>query len=363
MTCKTSTTGGSVRALKWLVTGLAIAVALAGSWAWLYTENNLNYFTNAMKDVWAAGYVEMDASINGSGIHYAEGPDNGPALLLIHGQTQDWRDYYPVLPELAEHFHVFAVDVYGHGKSDHDPAKYTNVAVAKDLTAFIAQVIAEPAIVSGHSSGGLIATWMAANSADWVRGVVLEDPPLLTTTFPRAKQTWNWMDLATTCHNYLYSGQHDFVSYSFPRARFWQFFGDNAKPLIDQGLNYHAQHPGEAIIVAWLPPSINESFRGMPTYDPRFGEAFYSGTWDAGWDHVATMKKIRIPVTFLHSKVTIGADGILQGATSDVEAAQIHTLIADSKMIQTATGHSIHGEDPAVFVQEVSELASQIAPR
>jgi pimeloyl-ACP methyl ester carboxylesterase len=358
----TSTTGGGVRALKWIVTGLAIIVALAGISAWVYTDNNLDYFATGMKKVRDAGYVEKDADIDGSAIHYAQGPDNGPALLLIHGQGQDWQDYYPVLPELAQQFHVFVVDVYGHGKSAHDSAKYTNVAVAKDLTTFIEKVIGEPAIVSGHSSGGLIATWMAANSAPWVRGVVLEDPPLLTTTFPRAKQTWNWVDLATTCHTYLTSGNSDFVGYSFARARLWQFFGDNAKPLIDQGLNYHAQHPTEPIIVAWLPASINEGFRGMPTYDPRFGEAFYTDSWDDGWDQVATMKKIRIPVTYLHAKVTLGADGILQGATSDEEAARIHTLIADSTFRQTATGHSIHGEDPAGFVREVSELASRLPP-
>ena len=26
-------------------------------------------------------------------IHYAEGPDNGPALLLLHGQQVSWEDY------------------------------------------------------------------------------------------------------------------------------------------------------------------------------------------------------------------------------------------------------------------------------
>jgi pimeloyl-ACP methyl ester carboxylesterase len=58
-------------------------------------------------------------------------------------------------------------------------------------------VIGETAVVSGHSSGGLLAVWLAANAPDTVRGVILEDPPLFTTTLPRAEKTWNYVDLAT----------------------------------------------------------------------------------------------------------------------------------------------------------------------
>lgn len=49
----------------------------------------------------AAGFTEQTAALdNGSVINYGEGPDNGPALLLIHGQGVSWEDYAAVLPEL-----------------------------------------------------------------------------------------------------------------------------------------------------------------------------------------------------------------------------------------------------------------------
>ena len=50
-------------------------------------------------------------------------PDNGPPLFLIHGQMVSWEDYVKVLPELSGHFHIFAVDCHGHGKSGKDPGK------------------------------------------------------------------------------------------------------------------------------------------------------------------------------------------------------------------------------------------------
>src|SRR5690606_14333560 len=99
-----------------------------------------------------AGFVEKDVTVGGSRIHYAEGPDNGPALLLIHGQIMDWTSYARVLPDLAEEYHVFVVDCHGHGKSDKDPRKYSARAMGRDLAQFIRQVIGEPAVVSGHSS-------------------------------------------------------------------------------------------------------------------------------------------------------------------------------------------------------------------
>lgn len=41
-------------------------------------------------------------------------PDSQP-LALIPGQGQSWWDYEKVLPDLAERFRVFAIDLRGQG--------------------------------------------------------------------------------------------------------------------------------------------------------------------------------------------------------------------------------------------------------
>jgi len=176
--------------------------------------------------------------INGSSINYAVGPmGDKPPLLLIHGQGVDWQSYAPVLPALAEDFSVFAVDVHGHGSSQRVPEKYTASAIGADLAGFIEDVIGSRVIVSGHSSGGQLAAWLAGNRSDVVRAAVLEDPPLLTTLLPRAEKTWNWVDLATTCHTFLQSGETDWAAYSFAHQKLWDFFGDGADRIIRSGLN------------------------------------------------------------------------------------------------------------------------------
>ncbi|MBK8420653.1 alpha/beta hydrolase [Candidatus Villigracilis saccharophilus] len=134
--------------------------------------------------------------INGSSLNYAEGPNNGPVLLLIHGQAVDWKNYAKVLPKLSQQYHVFAIDCYGHGNSTRIPEKYSTVAMGTDISIFIETVIGEPVVVSGHSSGGLLAAWLAANKPDLVQGVVLEDPPFFTSVLPRAEKSWNYVDLA-----------------------------------------------------------------------------------------------------------------------------------------------------------------------
>ena len=108
----------------------------------------------------------------GKCLRQAEGPDHGRALLLVHGQTGAWQDYARVLPELSKNWHVFAVDCYGHGGSSHDEKKYYLDANGDDLIWFIGHVIGKETVGSGHSSGGLLAAYVAAYGGDRVVGAL-----------------------------------------------------------------------------------------------------------------------------------------------------------------------------------------------
>ena len=44
-------------------------------------------------NVFRAGFQEKDVQIGTISLHYAEGPDRGPALLLLHAQHMDWFSY------------------------------------------------------------------------------------------------------------------------------------------------------------------------------------------------------------------------------------------------------------------------------
>lgn len=148
------------------------------------------YNNPADKELDEAGIVEKQVQVGSVTFNYAEGPDNGPALVLLHAQLLDWYTYSAVLPELSKGFHVYAIDYPGHGKTIV-PEGYVMSAenIGNDLGRFIDEVIGTEVYVTGNSSGGLLATYLAANRGDVVKAIVLEDPPLFSSEYPAVKTT------------------------------------------------------------------------------------------------------------------------------------------------------------------------------
>jgi len=343
--------------LLWIPVGLLASAALIAAG---YIINNLTYFERDMAAVWWAGFVEKQVMINGSQVNYAEGPDNGPALFLIHGQGTDWKNYAKVLPGLAAHYHVFAVDCYGHGASAWVPEKYSTKAMGADFVRFIKEVIGEPAIVSGHSSGGLLSLWLAANAPDLVQGVILEDPPLFTTLLPRAQKTWNYVDLATTTHNFLASNEKDFLDYDIVHGKIFTLFKELQAPMTKSMLDYRARHPKEPVKIFYMPPVMNEFLRGLNNYDPRFGEAFYDGSWDNGFDHADALAQINAPAVLIHTNWSYDAEGILMAAMDDRDAERARVLIKNVQFFQVDSGHGFHFEKPQDFIQIMVDFEARV---
>ena len=65
-------------------------------------------------------------------------------LVLLHAQAVDSTSYFGVMPKLAQHFHVYAVNCYGHGGSLHDASKYNITDIGNAVISFIQNVIQEP---------------------------------------------------------------------------------------------------------------------------------------------------------------------------------------------------------------------------
>ncbi|WP_277676432.1 alpha/beta fold hydrolase [Saccharopolyspora rectivirgula] len=339
---------------------LGVVVALVGVAAAGYVIRNLNYARWDAAKMARAGYEEHQVQVNGSVVNYAEGPDNGPPLLLIHGQGVDWQNWNRVLPELAENFHVFAVDCYGHGKSAHVPEKYTARAIAADLERFLADVVGEPAFVAGHSSGGLIASVMAAEKPDLVRGVVLEDPPFFSSVLPRAQKTFNYVDLSTTAHEFLLSGETDFIDYYLRNSRMWSLFQGAEERVRSSALNTYRKNPDQPLRIFYLPPSLNEMFRSMGNYDPRFGDTFYTNRFHEGFDHAETLERISVPAVLIHTNWSYSEDGVLLAAMSGEDAQRARSLIKDVSFHKVDSGHGFHFEKPDEFIDIVTQFLDRV---
>ena len=344
-----------------IVVGIVAATAIIA--VFVYRDNNLHAEQRMIERAYSAGFVEKQATVSGATINYAEGPDNGPALLLVHGQGMEWEDYASVLPKLSAHYHVFAVDCFGHGESEHDPALYSCSVNGDVLIAFAHDVIASPYIVSGHSSGGVLAAYIAANDTDNVSALVLEDPPLFRVTPEEAQEgagTFAWYDGYTVAHSFL---QQDEVT-AYPvwyaaNSYLFGLFGGLQPMLAEQTAAWCAKHPHEHAVNAWVPRSWTRGMYFMDDYDPRFGDAFYDGSWMAGIDQEAMLQAIECPTVFVKTTTDYGDDGVLYAATTDQDAARVRECLAECDYVELKSGHDIHVEHPAVFIDAVDRAASK----
>lgn len=111
-------------------------------------------------------------------LNYAEGPNNGPPLLLLPGGAQRWQSFDILIPDLIKQYHIYALDLRGHGKSGWVAKSYKLQDYVPDIASFIQHSIKQPAIIFGHSLGGEIGIMTAAYHRELVRALIIGDAPL-----------------------------------------------------------------------------------------------------------------------------------------------------------------------------------------
>jgi pimeloyl-ACP methyl ester carboxylesterase len=119
---------------------------------------------------------ELEVSIPGlrlSGLAWGE-PDAQP-LLMLHGWLDNAASFARLAPRLADRFHVIALDLPGHGHSEHLPegTVYQHVDYVRAVLA-AAEALALPRFhLLGHSLGAGVATLVAVAAPERVRGLAL----------------------------------------------------------------------------------------------------------------------------------------------------------------------------------------------
>ena len=111
-------------------------------------------------------------------LNYAEGPDNGPAFLLLPAFDNRWQSYSSIIPQLVANTHLYALDTRGRGRSDRTPESYDLRHSLDDTIGFVEEVIQEPCHIFGHSNGGWIGLWLAATRPDLVQSLIVGDSGL-----------------------------------------------------------------------------------------------------------------------------------------------------------------------------------------
>lgn len=133
--------------------------------------------------------IRLDTGVKMS---YAEyGLHGGETILFIHGFTDSWFSFSPVLPYLPENYHVYMPDQRGHGDSSHPDEGYTIADFANDTIAFIEAMGLEDIILVGHSMGSVIAQRIAVHAPEYVRQLVL----MGSTTDPRTEELFVFLEV------------------------------------------------------------------------------------------------------------------------------------------------------------------------
>ncbi|MFG2054370.1 alpha/beta fold hydrolase [Micromonospora sp. NPDC048930] len=111
------------------------------------------------------------ADVNGINLYY-EVHGTGRPLILLHGGLGAGEMFGPVLPQLAEHHQVVAVDLQGHGRTADIDRPLDLQFMADDIAALIDHLdLARPDLV-GYSLGGGVALRAAVKYPDKIRRLV-----------------------------------------------------------------------------------------------------------------------------------------------------------------------------------------------
>lgn len=124
--------------------------------------------------------VTMDHFVEANGItlHYVDHPGDGPTIVLLPGLTAN-ASFFAGLVEagLAPALRVVAVDLRGRGRSDKPDSGYSMDDHAADIVGLLDALDIDRAILGGHSFGGLLTYYLAANVPDRVARCVVLDAP------------------------------------------------------------------------------------------------------------------------------------------------------------------------------------------
>src|SRR4051794_10570034 len=117
---------------------------------------------------------------------------DGPAVVLLHGLGGAASNWTAVAPALAERVRVVVPELPGHGGSSALPAPVATLDAYADR---VAGVLDAPAVVAGHSLGGIVALRLALRHPQLVRGLVLAGSAGLSSGTRRSQRALAVMSL------------------------------------------------------------------------------------------------------------------------------------------------------------------------
>lgn len=238
----------------------------------------------------------------------------GQPIVLLHGLMGRARTWWCVTRWLTRHGKVLGFDARGHGRGPRG-GPWTTEQFVTDA-AEVVRSLDGPAVLIGHSMGGLHALGLAATHPELVRAVVVED--MAPDQRGRTVDAWR---------GYFESWPVPFQSLAHVR----EFFGDTG--------NYFAECVVERADGYHLMADLEELYEIAAEWGRR--------------DYWSFVDRIRCPLLVIEAGDTAMPPG---------QQVEMAARVADGRHIAIeGTGHVVHDDAPEEYRAVVDAFLTQVA--
>jgi pimeloyl-ACP methyl ester carboxylesterase len=235
-------------------------------------------------------------------------------------------------------WHIFAPDLRGHGKSGHVSRGYHGTKYSEDIASFLRERVQAPAILFGHSLGGMVAMWVAAHHSELVRALILGDNMIVADRIP------------TPMYNALFSGLRDLALKGGLVEEIARGIGRIEIPLPGSGESIFIRNlPGndEAYLLSWA--------RCVAQADPDTYDMAIDGSALEGWNGETVLRAIICPTLLLQASRELG------GLMSDADVTLATRLLTRHAHVKFRTlGHALFIQQPDPVLRAVTNFLESL---
>jgi pimeloyl-ACP methyl ester carboxylesterase len=262
---------------------------------------------------------------------------SGPVLLLLHGVTRCGADWEPLLPALAAHWKVIALDQRGHGTSPR-AGSYLVTDYVADVVRFVQEETADPVVIFGHSLGAMVAAAVAAELPDRVRGIILEDPPFHTMGNRIAGSAWQAQ----------FTGMREAARKRGSVEEIADALADIRLPASGGGFK-HLGDLRDRASLDWCAPCLNP-------LDSEVLTPVIEGRWLDGYDFPDAHSRVRCPNLLLQADPSAG------GALTDADAESLKSIVSDCQYVRfPGCGHNLHRDRPEPVLRAFADFTASLS--
>lgn len=124
--------------------------------------------------LWCGGVHGHYAQVGPYRVHYYEGGE-GPPLVFVHGLGAESLNWVPAMLDFRHQFHVYAIDLLGHGDTEKPDIAYTIEQQSEMLRQFFDTKNITSADLVGVSMGGWVSLKLAIEHPEVVHRLVVAD--------------------------------------------------------------------------------------------------------------------------------------------------------------------------------------------